>query len=184
MFLAESTFHASPFTSEPGSPTPASVPHAHQRPISSQHREEIALLTRSATLRDMLSAVDSPLPEPDHFSQSTKSRQNSLRPLRLSPSQVEDPPIHTPSSVSHGADTSLSLLDPQFASRYNLTMEQVEVINRLGRDSVSMEMIAHIIEGFSSSNISADGTNDRRLDQERSFSPAPPPSYKSQDHDD
>ncbi|KAN0075399.1 hypothetical protein V8E55_011422 [Tylopilus felleus] len=171
---SEPNLQPSPFTSEFGNPTPAYV---HQNPFSPQRREEIAPRIRSAVLRDALAAGNYPS-GPDYTSQSGHTSSGVLQPLRRPPSQAENVDIHAPSSASYVADSSSPFSDSQVTSRYNLTVEQGEVIKRLQRDNVPLETVARVIEGFVSSNFATGGG----LDRKRSvLSAVPPPSYQTRD---
>jgi hypothetical protein len=179
----ESPFQVNPFTSEFNSPTP---PSTQQRPFFAQHRETsppVPAFTRSAILRDALAAGNYSS-GPDQSSQSILSGQSSavFQPLRRQPSYSADadPPVH--SSASQVADAGWPFSDP---SRYNLTPEQVEVIDRLRADNVPVETIARVIEGFVSSNLNLSGgeTSGGKVARgARSVvSAAPPPSYQTRE---
>ena len=186
----ESTFQVNPFTSEFSDPTPPPVSFTQQRPFIAQHREtssSVPPLVRTAILRDALAAGNYSL-TPDHSSQSVRSGQSSVvfQPLRRQPSYSmtdTDPPLH--SNASHVADVGSPFSDAQVASRYNLTAEQVGVVERLRGDNVPAETISRIIEGFVSSNLglSASETTGGKLARgARSVvSAAPPPSYQTQE---
>lgn len=180
----ESPFQVNPFTSEFNGPTP---PSAQRRPFFAQNREtspSVPAFTRSAILRDALAAGNYSSSGPDQSSQSIMSGQSSavFQPLRRQPSYSADadPPVH--SSASHVADASWPFSDP---SRYNLTAEQVEVIDRLRADNVPVETIARVIEGFvsSNSNLSAGEPSGGKVARgARSvISAAPPPSYQTRE---
>jgi hypothetical protein len=178
VFSVESTFQVNPFSS----PTP---PSAQQRPFFTQHRQAslpVPPLTRSAILRDALAAGNYSS-GPDQSSQSIRSGQSSavFQPLRRQPSYSADTDPPVPSSVSHVADAGSPFSDP--ASRYNLTAEQAEVIDRLRADNVPVETIARVIEGFVSSNLPGGETGGGKVARgARSVvSAAPPPSYQTRE---
>lgn len=175
---SESAFQVNPFTSEFSSPTP---PSAQPRPFFAQHHEpspSVPPLTRTAILRDALAVGNYPS-GPDPSSHSVRSGQSSavFQPLRRQPSNSVDADLPVTSSAS---DASSPFSDP---SRYNLTADQVEVVDRLRVDNVPVETIARVIEGYVASNLSGGETSGRKVARgARSIvSAAPPPSYQTRE---
>ena len=66
------------------------------------------------------------------------------------------------------------------ASRYNLTANQVGVVDQLRVSNVHLETIARVIEGYVSTNLSSGEANDKKLNRATSVaSAAPPRSYQT-----
>ncbi|KAF9228704.1 hypothetical protein BS17DRAFT_772381 [Gyrodon lividus] len=139
-------------------------------------------LTRSAILREALAAGSHPPSEPLPSSRSTMSGESSgiLQPLRRQPSIGFG--TDRPGSSSY-PDALPPSVDASVTSRYNLTVEQLEVIDRLRADNVPPETIARVAEGF----VSGHGYNQSSADISSGgltrggsiFSAAPPPSYQT-----
>lgn len=168
----ESAFRINPF-----SPTSPSVPYASQTPFIPQHSEassSVSPLQRSAILRDAL-ATSNYLSEPTQRPRSISSGSSSpaLQPLRRQTSHNADGGL-----VSHVTDAGSSFSDPQITSRYNLTSEQLEVIDRLRMDKVPAETIRRVVEGFS--RVPAGETSSGQVMRGGSIlSMVPPPSYQT-----
>jgi len=116
----------------------------------------------------------------DQSSQSISSgnRSAAFQPLRRRPSYDADVDAHVRSSASRVTNASPVLSD----QRYNLTPEQVEIIDRLRADNVPQDTVMRVFEGFVSPKLSVGETSDRRSTRARSFaSAAPPPSYQTRD---
>ncbi|KAF8432434.1 hypothetical protein L210DRAFT_2841165 [Boletus edulis BED1] len=172
-FNPDPTFQVNPFTSEVGNPIPPPAPYAHHGQFSSQYQERTDPVTRSAILRDALAGANYSTPLLSQSSQSISSgpRSVAFQPLRRQPSYDADVDAHVRSSA---ANTSP---DP----RYNLTAEQVEIIDRLRADNVPQETVMRVFEGFISPKLSAGETSDRRSTRRSFVSAMPPPSYQTRD---
>ncbi|KAG6379176.1 hypothetical protein JVT61DRAFT_11618 [Boletus reticuloceps] len=178
-FNPDPTFQVNPFTSEVGNPIPPPAPYAHPNQFSSQYQERTDAVTRSAILRDALAGASAnystPLLSQSSQSISSGPRSVAFQPLRRQPSYDADVDAHVRSSAANASPASS---DP----RYNLTAEQVEIIDRLRADNVPQETVMRVFEGFISPKLSAGETSDRRSTRARSFASAmPPPSYQTRD---
>lgn len=184
VFSPESTFQVNPFTSEHlSSPTPLSPPYPPQRTFFTQHPEPanasvVPPLTRSAILRDALATGIYPPSEPIQSSQSIRSGMSSAV---FQPFLGDSPSVDTdPHSASRLADAGSPFSDP--GSRYNLTAEQIAVIDRLRADNVPAETIARVIEGLVTSRLSAGESGSGKVMRDGSIMSAlPPPSYQTRD---
>ena len=176
-----STFQVNPFQSDFGSPPPASLPYVQHPSFSSQNQgtnSTVPPLMRSALLRDAFAAGSYPLDSSaDQSAPSVMSGRSSapLQPLRRQPSNNVDA-----EGASHVPDVDSPFGGPDMASRYNLTADQVEVVNRLRADNVPLDAISRVIERYVATNVSSSGEASGKLHRGRSIvSAAPPPSYQT-----
>ena len=181
----ESAFQINPFPSELGG-TPASTSYVQHQSLSSPNQgNSIPPRIRSAILRDAFIAANQPLDSTaDHCAQSVRSGQGSCQAVAQSlhrqPSYNVDVDIHARSSASHGPDADSPFGGPDIASRYNLTANQVEVVDQLRMSNVPLETIARVVEGYVSANLSSGEANGKKSNRVRSVaSAAPPPSYQT-----
>ncbi|KAF8842530.1 hypothetical protein BDN67DRAFT_965643 [Paxillus ammoniavirescens] len=176
-------YQTTPFMSESSSPPPQTrVPTYGQKFFTGQADVDPAIppLTRSAILREALAAGNHAASEPLPSSQSIMSGTSSgpLQPLRRQPSIGFN--TDQPGSASYTGAVSPSV-DPSVTSGYNLTADQLEVIERLRADNVPSETIARVAEGFlsrydSSADTSSSG---RGLTRGGSIFSGAPPSYQT-----
>ena len=177
----DSAFQVNPFQSELEGPPPASLPYV-QHPFSSQNQgtsSTVPPLVRSALLRDAFAAGNDPLDSTADQSAPSMSGRSSapLQPLRRQPSHDAD--IRARSNASHALDVDSPFGGPDVASRYNLTADQVEVVDRLRADNVPLDAISRVIERYVATNHSG-GEASGQLHRGGSIvSAAPPPSYQT-----
>ncbi|KIK99730.1 hypothetical protein PAXRUDRAFT_822414 [Paxillus rubicundulus Ve08.2h10] len=177
------TYQTAPFMSESSNPPPQTRVPVHGRKFFTERayvEPTIPPLTRSAILREALAAGNHAASEPLPSSYSTMSGTSSgpLQPLRRQPSIGFN--TDQPGSTSYSGAVSPSV-DASVTSGYNLTAEQLEVIERLRADNVPSETIARVAEGFlsrydSSADTSSSG---RGLTRGGSVFSRAPPSYQT-----
>ncbi|KAH7890023.1 hypothetical protein F5I97DRAFT_626078 [Phlebopus sp. FC_14] len=162
-------------------------PHTHPLPpagfLYSDNEPPIQPGVRTAILRDALAGTNYPStdPLPSTYATASGTVSKALEPLRRQPSGGFTPSYRRSASYSD-PDPTASLRDTSIASQYNLTGDQLEMIERLQSNNVPADTIARVAEEMARNggrpSFTDRGSSGGLARTDTIFS-APPPSYQS-----